>query len=242
MGQVTTFFLGLSLFFAAPGYAQNTKEAGYSEYRRITPTIYYLPILNLDENYFCKRNDRKITIYGEGKKPGEKKPITNMCRLDRRNCMMQGSCIIILNSERKILHYYDRQEDKTPIFRLKDLGECPYGRGPSNVCLEPFYTLAADPDHHKSGDVVYIPALKGLSLPNGRIHDGFMVIRDIGGDIKGRDRFDFYTGFHHHESEANPFVGLRLADKTTNLPYTKVIDEKIKRRILSRRSYPRIPQ
>jgi hypothetical protein len=235
MGQVTTFFLGLSLFFGAYSFAQNPATAAYSEYRRMSPTLYYIPIYNLDENYTCEKRDKKNTL-----RDHKLQPVVVMCKRDYKNCMMQGSCAVVIKEQRQMLHYFEIR-NKEPLFRLAELGECPYGRGPGNVCLEPFYTVAADPAFHKSGEVIYVPALKGLSLPNGKIHDGFMVVRDQGGRIKGPDRFDFFTGFHHHESEANPFTALKLGDKTTNLPYAKVTDEKLRRRILSRRSYPRIP-
>lgn len=242
MGQSATLVFILLLSFGNQVFAQGK---GYSPYRKLTPTLYYIPVYNLDQNYQCDKGDNKKPVLGSNQKPLQ--PAIEMCRADRKNCTMQGSCAVVINKKRMMLHYFDLVQSQTnsqkmePLFKLAELGECPYGRGPGNVCLEPFYTLAADPVFYKSGDVIYIPALKGLFLPNGDIHDGFMVVRDQGGQIKGQDRFDFFTGFFHHEAESNPFTSIKLADKNTQLQYAKVIDPVIKKKILARRAYPGLP-
>ena len=43
------------------------------------------------------------------------------------------------------------------------------------------------------GALIYIPRLKGISLPNGQQHDGYVCAQDIGGAIKG-DRIDLFVG------------------------------------------------
>jgi hypothetical protein len=43
------------------------------------------------------------------------------------------------------------------------------------------------------GMLLYIPRLKGIKLPNGAVHDGFICAHDIGGSIK-RDRIDLFVG------------------------------------------------
>ncbi len=43
------------------------------------------------------------------------------------------------------------------------------------------------------GALIYIPRLKGIALPNGQQHDGYVCAQDIGGAIKG-DRIDLFVG------------------------------------------------
>lgn len=43
------------------------------------------------------------------------------------------------------------------------------------------------------GALIYIPRLSGVSLPNGKVHDGYVCAQDIGGAIKG-DRIDLFVG------------------------------------------------
>ena len=60
------------------------------------------------------------------------------------------------------------------------------------MCLDPYYSVAADLDIYKLGTVVYVPSFVGVLLPSGVNHDGYFVVRDSGSSIKGYGRFDFF--------------------------------------------------
>jgi 3D (Asp-Asp-Asp) domain-containing protein len=61
--------------------------------------------------------------------------------------------------------------------------------------LIPFKSIAVDPNEVPYGTKVFIPAAKGLKMPNGTIHDGVFHAQDTGGAIKNDDlHFDFFTG------------------------------------------------
>jgi len=62
----------------------------------------------------------------------------------------------------------------------------PLGRGVRNRPLEPFRSVAVDPDVIPIGEPVYLPELDGLVLPDGRLHDGCVRADDQGGGIKDR--------------------------------------------------------
>lgn len=75
---------------------------------------------------------------------------------------------------------------------------CDTSFGAAGKCLTPYISVAADPRFYSMGDIIEMPSLKGriLTLPDGKemIHPGYLIVQDVGGDIKGKNRFDFYTG------------------------------------------------
>jgi hypothetical protein len=78
---------------------------------------------------------------------------------------------------------------------------------------------------YKLGDVIFVPHLVGHMMPDGLIHDGFLVIRDKGGAIKGAHRFDFYTGFTEPYVEANTFRRLGFSEVRNTFPYRMATPE-----------------
>ena len=72
--------------------------------------------------------------------------------------------------------------------------EAPYGYGFEERPLEPFRTLAVDPTVVPLDSVLYIPAARGATLPDGTIHDGYFKALDIGSAIIDR-RIDVFTSF-----------------------------------------------
>jgi 3D (Asp-Asp-Asp) domain-containing protein len=69
-----------------------------------------------------------------------------------------------------------------------------YGIGEDGYKLIPYRTIAVDPNVIKLGTVLYLPALKGIRLPSGEVHDGFVLAHDTGQGIVG-DRIDLFVGF-----------------------------------------------
>ncbi len=108
------------------------------------------------------------------------------------------------------------------VFQEIDLKTCAFTFGASGWCLSPNYSVAADPKFHKPGDVIYLPDLAGARLPNGEIHDGYFIVKDTGGAIKGPDRFDFFLGHRRTVNRHHPFLLLGLGDKKSRLPFQKV--------------------
>ncbi|MCB9641820.1 MAG: hypothetical protein H6728_01975 [Myxococcales bacterium] len=80
--------------------------------------------------------------------------------------------------------------------RFRIVRRCRYGVGVKRRCLLPFHTIAADLRTYREGDVLYIPRLRGLSLPDGSKHSGLFVVQDTGGAFHGRGprRIDLFVG------------------------------------------------
>ena len=237
------FFILVVLQVTSKAFAQLDISSGnttqktaqiYSAYRILSPTIYYTPILNLDIDYKCSANEPTRTV-----RDTSKKEIANLCPKDILNCKMQGTCIFISNKKRYTLKYA-KQDQREPLFNLVSDPLCPYGRGSSNYCVDPFFSVAADLRFHKIGDVIYLPKLVGLYLPTGEVHDGFLIVRDKGSMVIGEDRFDFFTGFFLTASE-NPFMKMGLGDKKSNFYYSKVLNPALAQKIHKKRAYPGIP-
>ncbi len=70
----------------------------------------------------------------------------------------------------------------------------PFGVGVPGYKLIPYRTVAVDPRRIKPGTVLYVPALTGITLPSGEVHDGFCFAHDVGHGIIG-NRVDIFVGF-----------------------------------------------
>jgi 3D (Asp-Asp-Asp) domain-containing protein len=66
------------------------------------------------------------------------------------------------------------------------------GLGAKAYGLVPYRTIAVKADGLKLGTVLYIPAARGLKLPNGKKHDGYFLVADFG--AMGDNQIDLYTG------------------------------------------------
>lgn len=196
----------------------------------IRPTVYYFPEFN-DDRTPC---DGRVNFHGSN---GE--VITQVCESTLKACGLQGSCSIVKNGRSRAFNILTRVSGQDRFFEIDEDG-CKFGYGVQQICLDPFYTLAADLDVYRPGDVIYVPAVAGLQLPNGRTHDGFFVVRDRGRGINGKGRFDFFSGFFSWTNATNPFTKIGLTDTGTNVPYYKVTGERAAR-VRALRGYPGLP-
>lgn len=61
--------------------------------------------------------------------------------------------------------------------------------GTAGVPLTPLISVAADPEHHPLGSLIYIQHDRATGLK-----DGYAIVQDTGGAIKGPGRIDLFTG------------------------------------------------
>lgn len=87
----------------------------------------------------------------------------------------------------------------------------------SGQCLMSYFSVAADRKRGWSfGDIIHVPDLAGteVTLPDSgkKIkHPGYFVVHDVGGVIKGSNRFDFFVGAT--DATNNAFQKAGLGDK-----------------------------
>ncbi|UYL07770.1 3D domain-containing protein [Bdellovibrio sp. SKB1291214] len=198
----------------------------------LKPTVYFFPVF--DEDKKTCSDSEKVTLHGQGGKA-----LIRVCKKNSLACGLQGSCTIKQKGKIRMLNILARIKGQNRYFEI-NREECKYGYGVSSVCLDPFHTLAADLSVYKLGEVIYIPSVIGLILPDGSLHDGYFIIRDKGAGINGRGRFDFYSGFVPWYEKTNPFNRIGLADKNTAVPYLRITGAKAAE-IKARRAFPRIP-
>ena len=75
----------------------------------------------------------------------------------------------------------------------------------------PMRTIAVDKSLIPRRTVLFIKETVGLTMPDGKAHDGYWYASDVGGAIKGQ-RIDLYTG--HNAALMKPMRGLNLASLT----------------------------
>lgn len=203
----------------------------------MTPTVYAIGIFNL-ETMTCTANKKIRDISG--------KLLFMVCKEVYASCQMQGSCVV-KQGGKTVLLGVDDVIDGERRFNPKADPQCPYGTGSSRdqvrgyktMCLDPYYSVAADLKIYNLGDVIYVPSAIGSVLPNGSIHDGYFIVRDSGGAIKGYGRFDFFLGVT--SSIANSSLRqIGFGDKNTNVPYYVVTGPEAEN-FLEKRNFPGLP-
>lgn len=199
----------------------------------LSPTLYFIPILDIkSENINCGENERRPIKNIQGQ------VIAQVCETDYRICVKQGTCILNEPRGMRIVNFTTRR-GKIPLFSGKIKKQCPYGLGFKNVCLDPYYTIAADLKFYKLGDVIFVPSARGIKLPNGDTHDGYFVIRDSGANLKSERRFDFFTGFDHDTEAFNVFKKMGLDNKENRFKFEKA-PERIASKVRTKRNYPKL--
>lgn len=196
----------------------------------VKPTTYYIPVVSTAKA--CKSYARLWDLTARQAIP--------LCQSDRNECLLQGTCLVQFKNE-EILYNFSDFIKGLPAFQRVNREKCPYGYGIKNICLDPFYTLAADTRILKAGTVIFIPKVRGLQLPNGRQHHGFFIVRDIGEAIKGYGRKDFFSGFFHWRNPQNPFHKIGLHNPNQRVEFYQV-PPSIAELVRKARAYPLIPE
>lgn len=198
----------------------------------IVPTIYYKPIV-YKEKETCPSSDLRDLV------DEEDHVLISLCKNSYDNCLMQGSCFVVEGQRTRNFNF---TKVKNGIHRFAERKEdrCPYGYGVRAICLDPFYSVAADLRVHNVGDVIYVPKLVDTLLPDGTRHNGYLIVRDEGGAIVGENRFDFFTGFFGPYDRNNVFAVLGFGDKKHRFGYQKM-KEDVARVVRKYRNYPNIP-
>lgn len=202
---------------------------------KLKPSIYYIQTIDLDKNCTAKKNivDEKGTV------------LFQVCKENYKTCVIEGTCALAEGNDEEdsisLINFVRQDKAGRNLFKEVNTEKCPYGLGVQNTCLDPYYTVAADLRFNKVGDVLFIPKLKGVVLPNGEVHPGFMIVRDRGGAIKGAHRFDFYTGFQHYLNPENPLFDLGFSTPNNKIDYRKASPSEAEA-FKKLRKYPLIPE
>lgn len=225
--RLSVLFLSLAMIFTSA-----CAESSSSESTMIS-TIYYKPVISEAKN--CESNDLKDLRDRQGR------ILYTMCTKVYKSCLMQGSCLIKQEGGVKSFNYvgYSKKEE-FHYFHESDLLKCPFGYGVRSGCLDPYFSVAADPDHFKYGEAIFVPQLVGLELPDGQIHDGYLIVRDTGGGIKGPNRFDFFVGLSSTGIQQNIFAKLGLGDKKSKIEFQRVSAEQTLQ-VRNNRNFPSLP-
>lgn len=200
----------------------------------LTPTIYFKPTIRVSEKV-CSADKQRELLSVEGY------TLETVCESDYRQCLLQGSCFVMRADGVVTSYNYHSTREGVARFVVVDMKRCPFGYGVKNSCLDPYFSAAADMEYYKAGDVIFIPRLVGASLPSGEIHDGFVVIRDVGQAIKGVARFDFFTGFYDHRARENTFARLGFGDPKNRIEFRMATEEEAEL-ARQRRGYPGLKQ
>jgi 3D (Asp-Asp-Asp) domain-containing protein len=146
--------------------------------------------LNLENEKIVRTTGYYTPLFKPGSNGGLQKS-------DRYSCInMEGSCIVgsyLYNWSSKSEPWGKRYLRNEILFKFgKGSGESYYN---TTNALDPCRTVAADPQHYPSGTVLYMPSMRGKICPQtGKSIDGCFIVGDVGSAIKGKGRFDFFTG------------------------------------------------
>ena len=212
------------------GEAPTSQKGTVIESGFIKPTIYYHAVIDEDQER-CQKAETLTSTSGN--------VLANICTKTLAVCKMEGSCAIIQSGTQRSFNIASKVKGTYRFFETtKDA--CKFGFGVKQTCLDPFYSVAADLKLYHTGDVLFVPAIRGVQLPDGSKHTGYFIVRDTGNLITGKGRFDFYSGFLHWTDKRNPFKKLGLADIKTQIPY-KIIGGALAVSARNSRAFPKIP-
>lgn len=231
MKWLKALFISILLLPAACAAESNSsKKSG-----KMISTIYYKPVINAEDSGRCQKNEAIQDI-----RTPEGYLLLTMCESERKRCLMQGTCLVKLGGDEIIINYTKKVRNEYR-FRLVNLEECPFGFGVRGSCLDPFYSIAADLRYFRLGDVIHVPTLVGVELPDGSRHTGYLIVRDAGGMIKGPHRFDLFTGYLDHLDSENPFKKLGLGDPDNRFQYRRVSGAEAES-VRQARNFPKFPK
>jgi 3D (Asp-Asp-Asp) domain-containing protein len=190
---------------AVPGAPYQTKPI-YSRRARpplttataLRPSVYYIPKINAADA--AASSCTKYSL-GDG---------WQICMTSLEDCLLQGSCFVGLENGWR---FFMRAGAKRELRERHGL-RCRFGAG-SHACLSPYVSVAADHAFHKPGDVIYVPSLDGKRVPYLGTHDGFLVVHDKGGAIRGAERFDIFTGHQGVRDPENALARWGYGDKNS---------------------------
>lgn len=161
----------------------------------ILPTMYYTP---READVSCKGGYGRNSYKGNEKatiRTPEGSVIATVCKRFERTLLMEGSAILKDRGQgERAVNYGGKIKGE---HRYYFLNRCKYGEGVRrNLCLLPYHTIAADNKVHKVNEVIYVPAARGILLPDGTRHEGYFIVRDTGGAFNGigSQRVDMFTG------------------------------------------------
>lgn len=163
----------------------------------LLPTTYYTA---QESKVSCKGKYRNIEYDGTEKshvKTPKGEIIATVCTRFFKVLCMEGSGILADRGHGPITVNWAGK------YKFQVQRKCLLGHGVSpRDCLLPHHTVAADLKAHKVGDIFYIPAAKGIKLPDGTIHNGYFIVLDTGGAFRGigAQRVDLFIGL---ESDSN---------------------------------------
>lgn len=229
---------------ARTGRPSVTKKVLTEEQKKVqaTPSIYYVDsfsekdMTNCDQSLMVNMLDRRGQI------------LVRTCQRVYKSCLMEGTCLVSIKNKQQLLNV-DGKINSIRRFRNITGNSCKYGLGSGSdqkksyksMCVDPFYSIAADLKIYNLGDVIYLPFVRGTVLPNGDIHDGYFIVRDTGGHIKGHGRFDFFTGFFTAKHSENVFMKLKLNDQEIFPEYSVVTGAEAER-VREQRNFPLLPR
>jgi 3D (Asp-Asp-Asp) domain-containing protein len=201
----------------------------------ITPTIYAIPVFEIN-SMTCSDRTAMKDVRG--------KLLFSVCPEVVKSCVMEGTCEIKQGDSETLINVDSVIDGERRFISMKD-SACIYGkgsrrdqvRGYKTMCLDPYYSIAADLKIYNLGTVIFIPSVVGTILPDGSTHNGYFIVRDSGGSIKGYGRFDFFSGFSFTRSSNNPLRKIGFADHETNVPYFVITGDQADQ-ILKLRNFP----
>ena len=162
--------LGASLAFSAEG-AGKKRLPSYGKFRT---TFYY--VVN-EAKYPSTQESAIKDLRGD--------VISQVNSRFKRDLDMEGTGFL---RDGRTVNYMARVENEIR-YRVSPLK---WGWGVGQCGLRPYRTVAIDPSLVPLGTIVFIPAAKGVVLPDGTVHDGIFFAEDVGSAIQGK-HVDFFA-------------------------------------------------
>ncbi len=150
---------------------------------KLGPSFYWIA---LEENSPGKKTENVLDVNG--------KILTKVSPGFMRHLKLEGTGRLTNGKLLNFHQWHITPEGKKEI-RYRYCGKsAPFGYGVDDRKLRAFKSVAVDTSVVPLDSIVYIPAARGSTLPDGTIHDGYFEAIDIGTAIVNK-RIDVFTSF-----------------------------------------------
>lgn len=222
----------------APSTPPQVSPEDFNAIPDLHPTTYYAP---QEKNISCQgRYGTTSSQVYDGNETSQildknNNLIATVCTRFYKILLMEGFAILKNRGQGELAVNFFSQTSQGTKFRLID--RCLYGEGAKpNLCLLPYHSLATDNKAHQIGDIIYIPKVEGLRLPDGTIHEGFFIVRDTGSAFRntGPQRVDMFTGIDPDNNNVfskagltrnRPMIAFKISGKSAELIKQRLKDQ-----------------
>lgn len=194
--RTESFLMSLMLLFAAGAAGAQPVPKEYRSLGQFKPEVYAIA----DEAKWTAGDETDALLTMDGRL------IAHVASAFRQQLDAGGAARL---RDGRIVNLDERVDGQ---WRYVVVHDAPFGLGAADYRQIPYRTVAVDPKRIRLGRVLYVPALDGIRLPSGELHDGLVFAHEERSQTSGdRPALSIFVGFEDRRENTLTRTG-RLKD------------------------------